>query len=164
VVELARALSRMDRPPGAPELRFVLFDGEESTDDARPFAETGLRGSRAYARRHADGVGAMVLLDFVAAKRLRIQREASSDARLWARLRGAARAVGAGWAFPPGEVATVTDDHTPFLARGIPAIDLIQWPYACWHMRCDDLSAVSERSLDATGEAVLELVRTLSRT
>ena len=45
----------------------------------------------------------------------------------------------------------------------MPAIDLIQWPYECWHQRCDDLSAVSERSLDLTGETVLQLVRTLWR-
>ena len=45
-------------------------------------------------------------------------------------------------------MTAITDDHSPFLARGVPAIDLIQWPYACWHQRCDDLSAVSERSLD----------------
>ena len=53
VVELARALRRIDRPAGAPALRFVLFDGEEATDDSRPFSATGLRGSTAYAKRHA---------------------------------------------------------------------------------------------------------------
>ena len=53
VVELARALAQTERPPGAPQLRFVLFDGEEATDDSRPFTDTGLRGSTAYARRHA---------------------------------------------------------------------------------------------------------------
>ena len=37
VLELARALARADRPPGAPALRFVLFDGEEATDDTRAF-------------------------------------------------------------------------------------------------------------------------------
>jgi len=161
VIELARALRRIERPEGAPALRFVLFDGEEATDDRRPFTATGLRGSTAYARRHAGEIRALILLDFVAASRLRIRREASSDAGLWAQLRRAADAVGAGAAFPPGTGAAITDDHTPFLARDVPAIDLIQWPYACWHKRCDDLSAVSERSLDQSGEAVLELARTL---
>jgi len=47
---------------------------------------------------------------------------------------------------------------------GASAIDLIEWPYACWHEPCDDLGAVSQRSLDQTGETVLELVRTLSGT
>jgi glutaminyl-peptide cyclotransferase len=163
VVELARALRRIDRPRGAPELRFVLFDGEEATDDSRPFTATGLRGSTAYARRHARDVRALILLDFVAAKDLSVRREASSDPGLWRSLRHAAANVGGGAAFPPGTGDAITDDHTPFLARGVPAIDLIQWPYECWHKRCDDLSAVSERSLDISGEAVLELVRTLSR-
>jgi len=163
VMGLARALRRMERPAGAPEIRFVLFDGEEATDDSRPFTATGLRGSTAYAKRHAGEIGALILLDFVAGKEMRIRRDASSDAGLWSRLRRAARAVGAGAAFPAGTGAAITDDHTPFLARGVPAIDLIQWPYACWHKPCDDLPAVSERSLDQTGETVLELVRTLIR-
>ena len=163
VLELARALRAADRPAGAPELRFVFFDGEEATDDSRPFEATGLRGSRAYAARHAGELRALILLDFVAAKGMRIQREASSDLGLWAKLRRAARTVGAAAAFPEGAGSGVTDDHTPFLERGVPAIDLIQWPYDCWHERCDDLSAVSERSLDQTGETVYELVRTLSR-
>jgi glutaminyl-peptide cyclotransferase len=164
VVELARALGRMGRPADAPEIRFVLFDGEEATDDSRPFEATGLRGSRAYARRHAGELRALILLDFVAGRNMRIQREALSDRDLWNRLRGAARRVGAGRAFPPGTGGAIIDDHVPFVRRGVPAIDLIEWPYRCWHQRCDDLSAVSERSLDMTGETVLQLVRTLSRT
>jgi glutaminyl-peptide cyclotransferase len=163
VVELARGLARLRRPAGAPELRFLLFDGEEATDDRRPFEATGLRGSTAYAERHADELQALVLLDFIAAKRLRIVREGTSDPALWDRLRAAARSVGAGAAFPPGTGAGLGDDHAPFLARGVPAIDIIQWPYECWHRPCDDLGAVSERSLDLTGETVFELVRTLSR-
>ena len=163
VVELARALRRAGRPAGARELRFVLFDGEEATDDTRPITETGLRGSTAYAERHARDVGAVILLDFIAAKNLSIRREGYSDRALWSRLRDAARAVGAGAAFPAGSGAAITDDHVPFLARGIPSIDLIQWPYGCWHQPCDDLDAVSERSLDLTGESVLQLVRTLTR-
>jgi len=160
VLELARALRRMDRPERAPEIRFVLFDGEEATDDSRPFLESGLRGSRAYAERHASEVRALVLLDFVAEKGdMRIVREAGSNGRLWERLRAAARRVGAARAFPAGIVGEVTDDHTPFTGRGIPAIDLIDFTFPCWHKTCDDLSAVSERSLDLSGETVLELLR-----
>ncbi len=159
VLELARALRTIERPEGAPELRFVLFDGEEATDDMR-FYETGLRGSKAYAARHADELRALVLLDFVAEKgEMRIPYEAGSDARLWQRLRAAARRVGSGATFPNAAVGEVQDDHTPFAQRGIPAIDLIDFTFPCWHKACDDLSAVSERSLDLSGEAVLELLR-----
>jgi glutaminyl-peptide cyclotransferase len=161
VLEISRALRKLKRPKGAPEIRFVFFDGEEATDDSRPFEETALRGSKAYAERHAEEIRALVLLDFVAEKgAMRIPREAGSDARIWRRLRAAAKRVGSAEAFPPGVVGEVTDDHTPFVRRGIPAVDLIDFTFPCWHKTCDDLSAVSERSLDLTGEAVLELLRT----
>jgi glutaminyl-peptide cyclotransferase len=160
VVELARALRQVKRPAGAPELRFVLFDGEENPDDSRDFYAGGDRGSKAYARRHAKQIRALVLLDFVADRDLAIPREAGSNARLWNRLRAAARRIGSARQFPRGTIGTVTDDHTPFTRRGIPAIDLIDFTYPCWHKPCDDLAHVSERSLDRSGEAVLELLRT----
>ena len=154
----------MDRLPGAPALRFILFDGEEATDDSRAFERTGIRGSKAYARAHADELRALILLDFVAATDMRMVRESSSDPRLWRKLRGAAKAAGVERFFPPGTGGAITDDHTPFLMRGVPSIDLIAWPYDCWHEPCDDMSAVSEESLDASGEAVLGLVRRLGGT
>ena len=63
-------------------------------------------------------------------------------------------------AFPAQTQGEVHDDHTPFTRDGVPAIDLIDFDFPCWHKRCDDMSAVSRRSLDASGEAVLELLRT----
>jgi glutaminyl-peptide cyclotransferase len=159
VLELARVLRRTKRPAGAPELRFVLFDGEEATSDDADFYRSGVRGSRAYARRHKGELRAVVLLDFVADKDLRIPREQGSDPKLWARLRAAARRVGAQAAFPALKRSEITDDHTPFTRDGVPAIDLIDFEFPCWHRRCDDMSAVSRHSLDVSGEAVLELLR-----
>jgi Zn-dependent M28 family amino/carboxypeptidase len=163
-MELARALRKAPRPEGGREIRFLLFDGEEATDDARPFTETGLRGSKAYAKRHHGELKALILLDFVGARDLRIQREALSHPGLWDKLRAAARRVGAQDAFPSGTASAIQDDHVPFLQRDVPAVDLIQWPYDCWHEPCDDLTQVEERSLDLTGETVYELVRTLVKT
>ena len=101
-----------------------------------------------------------MLLDFVAEKgQMQIPREEGSNPKLWNRLRAAARRVGSQSAFPPGVIGEVTDDHTPFTRKGIPSIDLIDFTFPCWHKTCDDLSAVSERSLDRSGEAVLELLR-----
>ena len=140
---------------------FVLFDGEESprTDDAE-FAEQGLRGSKVAARSFRRA-RAMVLLDFVGDRRLRVPREDLSNLRLWTRLRRAARRVGAGRTFPDESRGAVQDDHLPFLRVGVPAIDLIDFNFACWHRTCDDMSAVSKRSLDASGETVRELIRGL---
>ena len=50
-------------------------------------------------------------------------------------------------------------DHTPFIKRKVPSIDLIDFNFPCWHKPCDDLTAVSMASLDKSGEAVLEFLR-----
>ena len=157
VTELARTVKRPRHT-----IHFVLFDGEESprgVDDAE-FVEKGLRGSKVAARRFRRA-RAMVLLDFVGDRRLRIPREDLSNLRLWARLRRAAHRVGARRTFPDESRGAVQDDHLPFLGVGVPAIDLIDFDFACWHRSCDDMSAVSKRSLDASGESVLELIRNL---
>jgi len=165
VVELARAFARARRPRGARALRFVLFDGEEEPAGCEPFAKCGLRGSRAYAARHGDDVQRLILLDYVAEKRgLRFRREAGSDPALWAKLRSAARAVGVGRLFPAAAFSgEILDDHTPFAARGIPAIDVIDFDYPPRDTLADDLDQVSARSLDAVGEAVYRLVERLRR-
>jgi glutaminyl-peptide cyclotransferase len=157
LVQLARTLERPRHT-----IKFILFDGEESprgTPDAR-FAQRGLRGAKVAARRYRDA-RAMVLLDFVGDRRLSTPREGSSDEQLWGELRAAAKAVGVGRHFPAGVRGSIQDDHIPFIQQGVPSIDLIDFDFPCWHRRCDDLSAVSERSLDVTGEALHRFVASL---
>ncbi len=159
VVELARSL----RPRQLrPTVVFVLFDGEETPRGVpdEDFEKYGLRGSKVAARsfRKAE---AMVLLDFVGDKELSIPRERLSNTKLWAKLRRAAARTGHAKTFPPTTSGAVLDDHLPFLRAGVPAIDLIDFDFACWHRTCDDLSAVSPRSLNSVGETVLELLRAL---
>jgi hypothetical protein len=69
--------------------------------------------------------------------------------------------VGAGATFPDATSGGVLDDHIPFQRVGVPAIDLIDFEFPCWHRTCDDLSAVSERSLDAVGETVVRMLASL---
>jgi Zn-dependent M28 family amino/carboxypeptidase len=164
VLEIARILRRAKRPATAPTIRFVLFDGEENPDDTKDFYSNGLRGSRPYARKHAKEIRALILLDFVAEKGdLLIPREASSNLGLWSRVRAAARKVGALRAFPDAPGPAVLDDHTPFQRRGVPSVDLIDFTFNCWHKTCDDMSAVSARSLDYSGETVTQMLLDFSR-
>ena len=159
VVELARALAGDPRRPGDRAVRFALFDGEEAPAGFTDFYAQGDRGSKAYVAAHAATTYELVLLDFIANRNLRIPREAGSDPALWARLRAAAARVGAARAFPAATVAQILDDHTPFRLAGIPAIDLIDFDYACWQQRCDTLAQVSRAGLDESGRTVLALVR-----
>ncbi|HWT94933.1 MAG TPA: M28 family metallopeptidase [Solirubrobacteraceae bacterium] len=160
LVELARTARTLKRPAGAPELRFVAFDGEEEPAGCEPFEKCGLRGSKAYARKHGKDVKAMVLLDYIAEKGTRFPREGTSDIELWDQLRAAARRVGAGGFFLDEVGASIIDDHAPFLERGIPAIDLIDFDYRFRDTLEDTPDKLSVRSLDAVGEAVAELLRT----
>jgi hypothetical protein len=166
VVTLARAFARAKRTPGARELRFVLFDGEEEPAGCTPFIACGLRGSTAYAERHSTEIEAFVLLDYIAERRgLRFAREAGSDAELWERLRRAASDVGVGSLFPPLTApGQIFDDHTSFMQRGVASIDVIDFDYPQRDSLADNLDAVSERSLDAVGEAVHRLVARLRTT
>ena len=141
----------------------MLFDGEESppgTADAN-FVDAGLRGSRAYARAHRHEIGRVIVLDLIGQRGLALPRERGSDPRLWARLRAAGRRVGVLGAFPPASRPAIYDDHTPFAAAGIPAVDLIDFDYPPFHTAADRLDRVSAASLDIVGETVLELVRGL---
>jgi Zn-dependent M28 family amino/carboxypeptidase len=166
VVQLARDLQRVKRPAGAPELRFVLFDGEEPAvglpEEQGDFYTTGLRGSRSYAARHANETRAMLLLDYVGNRGLRLPREASSDRTLWSRIRDAAKKVGTGAVFPDATETAIIDDHTPFLRAGVPAVDLIDWRYP-GHTAADTLDKLSVRSMDAVGETLAELLVGLGR-
>lgn len=160
VAQLARTIEPRELRP---TVVFLMFDGEEApagkSDDQ--FLRYGIRGSKAVAPRYKDAE-AMILLDFVGNKGLRIPREDYSNEGLWQRLRAAARAVGVGKVFPAADLGGgIQDDHIPFIEQGVPSIDLIDFDFPCWHRTCDDLSKVSQRSLDASGETVYELLRRL---
>ncbi|MCB0866683.1 MAG: M28 family peptidase [Solirubrobacterales bacterium] len=165
VVELARELAKEDRPAGSHQVRFVLFDGEEPAkglpEEQTDFYSSGLRGSRAYVDRHGGQVGAMILLDYIAGKNLSLPREGSSTPELWDEIRAGARRAGVARVFPSRIGPTITDDHTPFLRAGIPAVDLIDWSYP-GHELSDTLDALSKDSLDATGETVHEAIEAVA--
>ena len=101
------------------------------------------------------------MLDLIGQRGLALARERGSDPGLWSRLRAAAGRAGVLRAFPPRSQPPVYDDHTPFAAVGIPAVDLIDFDYPPFHTRADRLDRISAASLDVVGEAVVELVRGL---
>lgn len=167
-VWLARALARAPRTRDDRPIQVVLFDGEEEPPNCLQdidFIHCALRGSKAYSKRHAADTQDMVLLDYIAQKaNLTFPREAASNYDLWQRLRSAASAVGVGALFPDTVASySIIDDHTFFARRGVPAIDIIDFDYPPRDGLGDTLDKVSERSLDAVGEAVYELASRLRR-
>lgn len=159
LVELARELK-----PRRLRATIVLafFDGEEAPPGttAEEFLARGVRGSTAAAPT-LPNARAMILLDMIGDRSLRIPREANSDPALWRKLRAAAARAGAAAAFPDATTGGILDDHIPFARRGVPSVDAIDFDFPCWHRQCDDLTAVSPRSLDALGETLRALLPTL---
>jgi Zn-dependent M28 family amino/carboxypeptidase len=160
VIELSKALARIQRTAVSPGIRFVLFDGEEEPHPTNDFYRDALRGSKAYVQNHAEEVRALVLLDYIGAKGVRLPREGTSTASLWQQVRGAATRVGLSSVFPNRTQESIFDDHTPFLRAGIPAVDLIDWSYRYKDTLQDTFDKLSVDSIDAVGETVVELIRT----
>src|SRR5262245_25245540 len=163
VIELARSLPA-ELPQDHREIRFVLFDGEEDPPGCSDsdFQYCALRGSRAYAAAHAQEIGDMILLDYIANRGARIRREANSSQGLWDQLRQAAGEVGAVDVFPPGAQGGVLDDHIPFLEQGIPSIDLIDFDYPYADTVEDTPDKLDPAILDEVGESVARLVINLN--
>ena len=161
VLELARVLRRTQAPRGRARAALRALrrgGGDRRRRGLLPLRPARLAGLREPPRGRAARRSSCSTSSPTRSCGSRARRGRTSE--LWARLRAAARRVGAQSAFPAARRREITDDHTPFARDGVPAIDLIDFDFPCWHKRCDDMSAVSERSLDASGETVLELLRT----
>jgi glutaminyl-peptide cyclotransferase len=164
LVELARDL-RADLPADHREIRFVLFDGEEAPPGCtdKYFQYCALRGSRAYAAAHPGQVGEMILLDYIANRGLQIPRERNSSPALWEQLRSAADQIGTSSVFPASTQIPILDDDIPFLVRGVPSIDLIDWSYRYKNGVHDTVDKLDPAAFDKVGETVAQLVLDLNR-
>ncbi len=163
LIELARRLPD-ELPKDHPEIRFVLFDGEEDPPGCsdKDFEFCALRGSRAYVAAHPGQVGDMILLDYIANRGARIPRETNSSPELWAELRKAAGEVGTDDLFPDETQQPVLDDDIPFLEQGVRSIDLIDFSYRYADTDQDTPDKLDQAVLDQVGETVAQLVINLS--
>jgi Zn-dependent M28 family amino/carboxypeptidase len=167
LLELARVLKARKNPL---TIELLFFDGEEAVREQWE-GDDNTYGSRYYvnaAKRDGTlkGLRALILLDMVGAKNLRIPREAASTRWLVDAVWAAAGRLGHTARFVNQDVAVGGDDHMPFLAAGIPSIDIIQdfgSHYPEWHRPGDDLSAVSARSLQIVGDVVLEALPAIEK-
>lgn len=167
---------------GQCDIMLVWFDGEEST---LPNWDDGLRVHPAkiqdntYGSRHiADSltpcmgfgvpkkcwnhplagdlpIAALINIDMIGLAPLRLTRESYSSPKLLDLLDDASVALNL-----PGLVddspRAVGDDHVSFLARGVPAIDLINFQnLTTWHQAGDIASTINLTSVEQTGRVAL---------
>lgn len=144
----------------------LFFDGEEAVVEWQGTDNT--YGSRYYvqAARTTGTLArlkAFILLDMVGDRNLNIRRETTSTRWLTDMIWAAAQRRGHGHAFIDEPFSVGGDDHYPFLAAGIPAVDLIDLDYPAWHTPGDTLDAVSARSLQVVGDVVLEALPAIEK-
>lgn len=152
---------------------FVFFDGEEAfcldwddchnpnpADPNTPLPDHTY-GSRRYVaqlieKNELKRVRAMILLDMMGFKNLRLGRDDMSTAWLQDIVWQAGKQLGYGAQFVDGREGVGDDDHSPFLRAGIDALDIIQLSsYPPWHTKEDTLDKVSAKSLKIVGDAVI---------
>jgi Zn-dependent M28 family amino/carboxypeptidase len=96
----------------------------------------------------------VVIVDMIGDADQNIFFEASSDQPLQEELWGIAARLGYEKQFIPQIKWNMEDDHTPFLRRGIRAIDLIDFDYPHWHTTQDTADKVSGASLERVGRVL----------
>lgn len=161
LVEMARVLKGRRNPL---TIELLFLDGEEAfcrnwDDCGRPGAPDNTYGSRHYvaagkAGGTLAGIKAHILIDMVADRDLRIKRDLNSTSWLTDIVWSAARRQKLDTYFV-AEPTQIEDDHLPFLAAGVPSVDVIDLEFNAWHTPGDNLDAVGARSLQVVGDVVL---------
>jgi Zn-dependent M28 family amino/carboxypeptidase len=154
LLELARVLKARQN---ALTIELLFLDGEEAVIEWQGNDHT--YGSRHYVEaatrdRSLASLKALILVDMIAGRDLRIKKDVNSTIWLTNIIWDAARREKLTQYFA-GESTQVEDDHLPFIQAGIPAVDIIDLEYPAWHTAGDTLDAVSARSMQVVGDVVL---------
>ncbi len=157
LMELARLFQT--QPPPA-DFVFVLFDQE---DGGQRYSDVGwCLGSRHAAENWPNDlpIDWGINLDMIGDRNLRIrvdptsfQKARAQTLKIWrvGMLRYPEHFSQTFW-------SEILDDHIPFLDRGIPYVNLIDFEYDAWHTVLDTPDQCSAESLRVVGEVVAEVV------
>jgi glutaminyl-peptide cyclotransferase len=152
----------------------VFFDGEEAVQSWS--SSDSLYGSRHLAAKwQNDGtlkkIKGFLLADMIGDKSLDITRDASSTPAMENLVYAAAKKLGDEQYFFKSSTP-MEDDHIPFMMRGVPCADIIDYDYAPhdeahpdgWHHTVEDtMDKISAKSLTISGNVFLEAIRMLDQ-
>jgi hypothetical protein len=146
-------------------------DGSGGLPKEIPFEDDSLYGITHVAEKwERDGmlkkVKAFLLADMIGDADLNIDRDLNSTPWLENVVGEAAKRLGYQSHFF-GRNNAVGDDHLPFMKRGVPSADLIDFSYGYndvfWHTTQDSVDKLSPKSLQIVGSVMLETVRILDK-
>ena len=172
LIELANALYVRKDQINA-QIWFLFFDAEDQGYDlgAGLSGWDWCEGSQRFImeidnfyNNSQESFDAMILLDMVGGKNLQFINEQYSTSSLLNELFETGRALGYINQFPQTPIiASIYDDHVPFVDHGIHSADLIinfwnnpNWPYH--HTTLDNIDHVSKASLEVSGKTVEQFI------
>jgi glutaminyl-peptide cyclotransferase len=152
----------------------VWDDAEEAMkpDTETPFMDDSLYGITHLAEKwQADGtlkkMKAFILADMIGDADLNVDRDTNSTPWLEDVVYEAATRLGYQSHFFARTLSGVSDDHIPFVKRGVPSADLIDFDYGYndvfWHTTQDTVDKLSPKSLEIVGSTILETAGILDR-
>ena len=148
LLELARTL---DVRKTKREIWLTFFDAE---DNGRLENWDWLVGSTHLAESLTVTPTAMILLDMIGDADQNIYQERNSTPALTDSIWRVAAQLGYSDTLIAQPKWSIIDDHIPFMQRGIPAVDLIDFDYPYWHTTQDTADKVSPVSLERVGRTV----------
>jgi Zn-dependent M28 family amino/carboxypeptidase len=154
LIELARVLKARRN---ALTVEILFLDGEEAVVEWAGKDHTyGSRHYVAEAKRTGSlaSLKAFVLVDMIGDRDLQIKRDLNSTTWLTDIIWAAAQKQQLAAYFRPDRVQ-IEDDHLEFMEAGVPSVDVIDLEYPAWHTAGDTLDAVSARSLQVVGDALV---------
>jgi len=151
----------------------VWDDAEEAMrpDGEVPFLDDSLYGIEHVAQKwQSDGtlkkVKVFLLADMIGDADLNIDRDLNSTPWVEDVVGEAAKRLGYQSHFFARN-NKVSDDHLPFMKRGVPSADLIDFDYGYndvfWHTPQDTVDKLSPKSLEIVGSVMLETARILDK-
>jgi len=148
LLELARVL---DKAALDNEVWLAFFDAEDRGNlDGWPFSV----GASYMAKNLTVTPQAVIVLDMVGDLDQRFYYERNSDQNILAELWDIAASLGYQEQFIPQAKWAIIDDHAPFAALGLPAVDVIDFDYPAWHTAGDTLDQISAESLERIGRVM----------
>jgi glutaminyl-peptide cyclotransferase len=150
---------------------WLLWDDAEESMRLPWYDPEALYGVRHLAQKWQDDgtikkIKAFVLEDMIGDADLNIERDEGSTAWLEDLVYQAATRLGYQSHFFARTIP-MDDDHKPFLQRGVPSADLIDFEYGYgnvfWHTTQDTVDKLSPKSLEIVGTVTLETVRMLDK-
>jgi len=151
LLELARILPRNP----SKQIWLVFFDAE---DQGNLPGWDWMLGSQFFVNHLESVPNAVVIIDMIGDANLNIYYEQNSNQDISKQIWEIAKEKGYSKEFISDFKYSMEDDHTPFIKKGIPAVDIIDFDYPYWHTSEDSTDKVSPVSLKVVGDTLLSWI------